>query len=90
MVSSINEEPNGNTTNLDSRNKRSKIFCITCSSTAPSLEKQKSILGEMTELVEIFIVFPLVLPVFSRRNDRHHSLLIGFEKDRIRAITPTG
>ena len=80
MVSSINEEPNGNTTNLDSRNKRSKIFCITCSSTAPSLEKQKSILNEMAEFVEIFIVFSLVFPVFSRRNDRNHSHLGGFEE----------
>ena len=88
MVSSINEEPNGNTTNLDSRNERSKIFCITCSSTAPSLEKQKSILDEMTEFVEIFIVFSLAFPVFSRRNDRNHSHLGGFEKDCVCVIAP--
>ena len=88
MVPSINEEPNGNTTNLDSRNKRSKIFCITCSSTAPSLEKQKSILNEMAEFVEIFIVFSLAFPVFSRRNDRNHSHLGGFEKDCVCVIAP--
>ena len=81
MVSSINKEPNSNTTNLNSSSKRSCIFGIACSDTAPPFEKQESILNEMAELVEILVVFPQMFTVFSWRNDRCHALVNSLEDD---------
>ena len=83
MVSSINKEPNSNTTNLNSSSKRSCIFGIACSDTAPPFEKQESILNEMAELVEIFVVFPQMFSVPSWRNNRRHVLVNSFENDRV-------
>ena len=56
-MSSINEQPNGNTTDLDGGDKRSKIFSVARRNTAPSFEEQESILNEMSNFVEIFVVF---------------------------------
>ena len=81
MVSSINKEPNSNTTNLNSSSKRSCIFGIARSNTAPPFEKQESILNEMAELVEIFVVFPQMLSILSWRNDRCHALVNSLEDD---------
>ena len=57
MVSSINEEPDGNTTNLDSSDEGSDIFGVARSNAAPAFEKKKSVLNEMTKLIKIFAVF---------------------------------
>ena len=57
MVSSINEEPNGNTTNLDSSDEGSDIFGVARSNAASALEKKKSVLNEMAKFVKIFVVF---------------------------------
>ena len=56
-MSSINEQPNGNTTDLDGGDERSKIFSVARRNTAPSFEEQESILNEMSKFVEIFVVF---------------------------------
>ena len=57
MVSSIKEEPNSNTTNLDSSDEGSDIFGVTCSNAAPAFEKKKSVLHEMAKFIKIFVVF---------------------------------
>ncbi len=88
MVSSINKEPNSNATNLDSGSKRSGVFRVARSNTAPSFEKKESILNEMAELVEIFVVFPQMFSVPSWRNNRSHALANGFENGRICIIAP--
>ncbi len=56
-MSSINEEPNSNTTNLDSSDEGSDIFSAARSNAAPTFEKKKSVLNEMTKFVKIFIEF---------------------------------
>ncbi len=56
-MSSINEEPNSNTTNLDSSDEGSNIFSVSRSNAAPTFEKKKSVLNEMTKFVKIFIEF---------------------------------
>lgn len=61
-MSSIKEEPNRNITNLNSGSERSDIFGVACSDTAPPFEKQESILNEMAELVEIFVLFSTLPP----------------------------
>ncbi len=78
-MSSINEEPNRNITNLNSGSKRSGIFWVACSDTAPPFEKQESILNERSELVEILVIFPQMFTFFSWRNDRYHSFVNSFE-----------
>lgn len=88
MVSSINEEPNGNTTDLDSSDERSGVFSVACTNTAPPFEKQKSILNEMAEFVEIFIVFAQKFSVFPWRNDRRHARINSLEDDCICIIAP--
>ena len=56
----------GNTTDLDGGGERRGFFGVASRNTAPSFEKEKSILNEMAEFVQIFIVSPLVFTVFSR------------------------
>ena len=85
-MSSINKEPNSNTTDLDGGSERSGIFSVTRSNAAPSFEKQESILNEMAELVEMFVIFPQVFSVFSWWNDRYHFLINRFENDCVRII----
>ena len=83
MVSSINKEPNSNTPDLDSSSERSGVFGVACSNTAPPFEKQESILNEMAEFVEIFVVFPQVFSALSWRNDRCHTLVNSLEDDSV-------
>ena len=87
-MSSINEEPNSNTTDLNSGRERSGVFSITRSNTAPPFEKQKSILNEMAEFVKIFVVFPQMFSVLSWWNNRCHTLVNSFEDDGICIIAP--
>ena len=70
-----------NTTDLDSSSERSGVFSVARSNTAPPFEKQESILNEMAELVEIFVVFPQMLSILSWRNDRCHALVNSLEDD---------
>ena len=57
MVSSINKEPNSNTTNLDSSNEGSDVFGVARSNAAPAFEKKKSVLNEMAKFIKLFAVF---------------------------------
>ena len=75
MVSSINKEPNSDTADLDSGGERSGIFSVARSNTAPPFEKQESILNEMAEFIEIFIIFPQMFSVLFWRNDRCHAFV---------------
>lgn len=78
----INKEPNSNTTDLDSSEGRG-IFYVAHNNTAPSFKKQKIILNEMVEFVEIFNLFSQVFSVFLWRNDRHYSRIDSLENDCI-------
>ncbi len=88
MVSSIKKEPNSNTTYLDSSSERSGIFSVASRNTAPSFEKQESVLNEMAKFVEIFIILPRMFSAFPWRNDRYHSLVSSFENDCVCIIAP--
>ena len=54
--------------------------------TAPSFEKQESVLDEMAKFVEIFIILPRMFSAFPWRNDRYHSLVNRLEDDCVRII----
>ena len=82
-MSSINEEPNSNTTDLDSGGEGRGVFGVARSNTAPSFEKKESVLNEMAEFVEIFVVFPQMFSVLSWRNDRCHALVSSLDNDCI-------
>ena len=73
---------------MDSGNEGSGVFSVARSNTTPPFEKQKSILNEMAEFVEIFVVFPQMFSVLSWRNDRCHTLVNCFEDDGICIIAP--
>ena len=81
MVSSINKEPDSNTTDLDSGGERRGVFGVARSNTTPPFEKQESILNEMAEFVKIFVVFPQMFSVLSWRNDRRHALVGSLDND---------
>ena len=68
--------------------KRSGIFSVVRSNTAPPFEKQESILNEMAEFVKIFVVFPQMFSVLSWRNGWCHALVNGIEDDCICIIAP--
>ena len=68
---------------MDSGNERSGVFSGAHSNTTPPFEKQESILNEMAEFVEIFVVFPQKFSVFPWRNDRRYALINSFEDDCI-------
>ena len=77
MVSSINKEPDSNTTDLDSGGERRGVFGVARSNTTPPFEKQESILNEMAEFVKIFVIFPQMFSLLSWRNDWCHALVNG-------------
>ena len=81
MVSSIKKEPNSNAADLDSGSERSGVFGVACSNTAPPFKKMESILNEMAEFVEIFVVFPQMFSVLSWWNGRRHALANSLEDD---------
>ena len=85
-MSSINEEPNSNTTDLDSGGKGRGVFGVARSNTAPSFEKKESVLNEMAEFVKIFVVFPQMFSVLSWRNDRCHALVGSLDNDCVYII----
>ena len=88
MVSSIKKEPNSNAADLDSGSERSGVFGVACSNTAPPFKKKESILNEMAEFVEIFVVFPQMFSALSWWNDRRHALVNSLEDDRVCIIAP--
>jgi len=47
---------------------------------------EESILDEVSQLVEIRVVFSLLFAVFLRRDDRRGALLYGLRDDRVRII----
>ena len=74
--------------NLNSGSERSGIWGVACSDTAPPFERLESILNEMAEFVEIFVVFPQMFSVLSWRNDWCHALVYSIEDDYICIIAP--
>ncbi len=74
--------------NLNSGSERSGIWGVACSDTAPPFERLESILNEMAEFVEIFVVFPQMFSVLSWWNDRYHALVNSLEDDCVRIIAP--
>ena len=88
MVSSIKKEPNSNAADLDSGSERSGVFGVARSNTTPPFKKKESILNEMAEFVEIFVVFPQMFSVLSWWNDRRHALVNSLEDDRVCIIAP--
>ena len=87
-MSSINKEPDSKAADLDSGSERSGVFGVARSNTAPPFEKKESILNEMAEFVEIFVVFPQMFSVLSWWNDRRHALVNSLEDDRVYIIAP--
>ena len=73
---------------LDNGSERSGVFGAARNNTTPPFEKKESILHEMAEFVEIFVVFPQMFSALSWWNDRPHALVNSLEDDRVCIIAP--
>ena len=56
---------------MDSGSEGSGVFGVARSNTAPPFEKKESVLHEMAEFVEIFVVFPQMFSVLGRLLQLH-------------------
>jgi hypothetical protein len=65
--------PDGDTTNLDSGDKRSGALGVAGGDATPTLEVQESVFYQMPELVEIVIIIALDLAVLLGSNDHAHA-----------------
>lgn len=62
------------------------VFGVSCGDAAPSLEMQESVLDEVAQLIEIFVVRPFLFSVFLRRDDSTHALSGGLTQDCVRIV----
>ena len=60
---------------MDGGKIRSRVLRVTRGDPSPFLQAQKGVLHQVTLLVEMLVVIPLLLAVLSRRNDRLHVFL---------------
>jgi hypothetical protein len=75
---------------LDGGEEGSGIFRVAGGNAPPAFEVEEGIFHQMTQLVEIPVVFPLDFAVFPGRYHRFHALLGGLLKDRVGVITSVG
>ena len=47
-------------------------FCITGGNASPTFQEKKTVLNQMTQFVEILVIFTLHLAILFRRNDSLH------------------
>lgn len=82
--------PESNTANLNGGEEGSGVFCVAGGDSPPALEMEESIFDQMTQFVEIPVIFSLNFAVFSGRYHRRHPLLGCLLKDRVGVITSVG
>ena len=58
-MSSIDINPDSETSNLDSSNKRRGVLAIASGNTAPVFESKERIFDEVSEFAEVLVMFPL-------------------------------
>ena len=59
------------------------VFCVTGSDTAPCFEHEKRIFNQVAQLVEVFVVWSVLFPVFLRRDNRGDALSSRLPEDGI-------
>ena len=70
----IKLQPQRNATNMDGSKKRRCVFGVSRGNPAPLFQFEKSIFDEMTDLIKIFIIESLILPVLLGGNHSNHSV----------------
>ena len=71
---------------MDRGEERCPVFGITGRNAAPPFEDQERMFDQVTQLVQVFVVWPLLEAVFLWRNDGVHALGSRLFKDRIGII----
>lgn len=66
---------------------RGGIFGVSCGDSAPSFEVQESVLDEVAEFVDAFVIQPLHDTVFLQRDDGVHAALLRQIKDCVGIVT---
>ena len=64
-----------------------RYFCITRGNAAPPLEVQESILNEVAQFIDFFVIFALYFTIFPRWNHRLHTLFFSLINNYIAVIT---
>jgi len=75
--SSKNTQPLENTGKSDGATKSWRRFSVSCGDAAPSLELKEGIFHEMTDCIDILVIFTLGLPVTLRWDDNLYFVLLG-------------
>ena len=83
-MSSQDLSPQSNASDLDGSKEGGRVFGVTCSNAAPSLEVKKRIFDQVSQLVECSIILALHLTVLCGRDNHFHVLLNRLFKDGIR------
>ncbi len=80
-------QPQRNSSQGNSPSKSRRGFCITCGNATKPFQFQKGIFNKMSQFVKMFIILTLFVSIFSRWNNRIHSLFFGKANNFIRIIT---
>ncbi len=73
---------------MDSGNKSIGSFCITSGNPPPAFEEKETVLYQMTQFVEIFVVLALLPAILFRRNYGFHTCRNCIGQDIICVIAP--
>ena len=62
------------------------VFGVSCCNAAPSFEVQERVFDQVTQFVQVFVIWPLLDAIFLRGNHGVHALRGGLLKDRVGII----
>jgi len=89
-VSSRDAKPMKKTSDLNSRQIRCRVFSITRGDPPPLFQAQKGVFDQVTHFVEMLVIIPRLLSVFSRRNNRGHVFLTRQVQDILGVVAFVG
>ena len=75
---------------MDCGEEGSGVFGVAGRDAAPAFQVEESVLDEMSQLVQILVIWPLYRAVFLRRDDHVHALPLRLFKDRVGVVTLVG
>jgi len=82
--------PESDAADLDGGQEGSGVFGVAGGNAPPTLEVEEGIFDQMTQFVEIPVVFPLDFAVLPGRDHRRHALFSGLLKDRVGVVPAIG
>jgi len=85
-VSSRDVEPEDAASDLDGGEEGRAVLGVSCCNAAPSFEVQERVFDQVTQFVQVFVIWPLLDAIFLRGNHGVHALRGGLLKDRVGII----